>query len=189
MEKNNNIMKGSGENGKWITVNGAHIFVEDGQSVEDAMNKKFGKPKPRNADGSFNIPSIHESLKRDYENGELTLEQVAEEYFKAGHTTYVNVDYAKKQLGITDELNQEKARDDKYTDGNPDNIVKASTKDSVSKDLKDYKGSGKVDLVLSGGRWAQIIPQKDGTYLCRTHNGKKYVQSSEDAKSEILNLI
>lgn len=43
MNKNNNIMKGQGEDGKWITVNGTHIFVEEGQSVEDAMNSKFDK--------------------------------------------------------------------------------------------------------------------------------------------------
>ena len=41
MEKNNNLMSGKGEKGKWITVNGSHVFIEDGQSVEDAMNKHF----------------------------------------------------------------------------------------------------------------------------------------------------
>lgn len=43
MEKNNNLMSGKGEKGKWITVNGSHVFIEDGQSVEDAMNKHFSK--------------------------------------------------------------------------------------------------------------------------------------------------
>ena len=43
MEKNNNLMSGKGEKGKWITVNGSHVFIEDGQSVEDAMNKHFDK--------------------------------------------------------------------------------------------------------------------------------------------------
>ena len=43
MEKNNSLTSGKGENGKWITVNGSHIFVEDGQSIEDAMNKQFSK--------------------------------------------------------------------------------------------------------------------------------------------------
>lgn len=43
MEKNNDLMAGKGEQGKWITVNGAHVFVEDGQSVEDAMKSKFSK--------------------------------------------------------------------------------------------------------------------------------------------------
>lgn len=36
-------LNGKGEDGKWITVNGSHIFVEDGQSVEDALNDKFKK--------------------------------------------------------------------------------------------------------------------------------------------------
>ena len=43
MKKNNSLMAGKGEGGKWITVKGSHIFVEDGQSVEDAMNKHFNK--------------------------------------------------------------------------------------------------------------------------------------------------
>lgn len=43
MEKNNSLMSGKGEKGEWITVNGAHIYIEDGQSVEEAMNKHFSK--------------------------------------------------------------------------------------------------------------------------------------------------
>ena len=46
MEKDNNIMHGKGEKGEWKTINGAHVFVEDGQSVEDAMNKQFRKETP-----------------------------------------------------------------------------------------------------------------------------------------------
>lgn len=43
MEKNNNLMSGKGEKGEWKTINGAHVYVEDGQSVEEAMNKQFNK--------------------------------------------------------------------------------------------------------------------------------------------------
>ena len=39
-------MHGKGEKGEWKTINGAHVFVEDGQSVEDAMNKQFRKETP-----------------------------------------------------------------------------------------------------------------------------------------------
>lgn len=46
MEKNNNLMKGQGEDGEWITVNGAHVFVEKGQTVKDAINNTFNK-KPQ----------------------------------------------------------------------------------------------------------------------------------------------
>ena len=43
MKKNNDLMSGKGEGGKWITVNGSHIFIEDGQSVDEAMEKHFSK--------------------------------------------------------------------------------------------------------------------------------------------------
>ena len=43
MKKNNNLMAGKGEGGKWITVKGSHIFIEDGQSVDEAMEKHFSK--------------------------------------------------------------------------------------------------------------------------------------------------
>lgn len=35
--------KGEQEDIDWITVNGAHIPIKDGQSVEEAINAKFGK--------------------------------------------------------------------------------------------------------------------------------------------------
>lgn len=43
MEKNSNLMSGKGEKGEWKTINGAHVYVEDGQSIEEAMNKQFNK--------------------------------------------------------------------------------------------------------------------------------------------------
>lgn len=52
MEKNSSLMGGKGENGKWITVNGSHIFVEDGQTIEDAMNKQFKTGKKTSTDNN-----------------------------------------------------------------------------------------------------------------------------------------
>lgn len=49
---------------------------------------------------SFNIPSIHESVKRDFETGLMTLEQAAIEFYNANYTHYVDVEYTKKQLCI-----------------------------------------------------------------------------------------
>lgn len=36
----------------------------------------------------FNIPNIHESFKRDYLSGAMTLDQVAQLYREHGHCTY-----------------------------------------------------------------------------------------------------
>lgn len=40
-------------------------------------------PKP-----AFDIPNIHGSLKQDYLSGKLSLEEVADEYRRAGHYPY-----------------------------------------------------------------------------------------------------
>lgn len=80
----------------------------------------------------------------------------------------------------------EENRDDKYTTGNPDNVSMQSTIANIGNDLQNYKGSGSADLVLPGGKFVQIRPQKDGSFLVRTSNGQKYVSSVEDAKQEAI---
>lgn len=34
------------ENGKWVTINGAHVFIEDGETAEEALEKLNSKKKP-----------------------------------------------------------------------------------------------------------------------------------------------
>lgn len=51
-------------------------------------------------DKALNIPGFHESVKRDFEAGLITLEQAAIEFYKGNWTAFVDTDYAKKQLGI-----------------------------------------------------------------------------------------
>ena len=87
---------------------------------------------------------------------------------------------------VSKEEPQDKQRADKYTVGNPDNINKQTTIDNIEKDLQGYKGSGSVDLVLPGGKWCQIRPQQDGSYLARTSNGQKFVSTVDEAKQEII---
>lgn len=87
---------------------------------------------------------------------------------------------------VAKEEPKDKQRADKYTVGNPDNINKQTTIDNIEKDLQSYKGSGSVDLVLPGGKWCQIRPQQDGSYLARTSNGQKFVSTVDEAKQEIV---
>jgi len=49
---------------------------------------------------TFNIPGFHESVKRDFEAGLITLEQAATEFYKGNWTPFLDIEYAKKQLGI-----------------------------------------------------------------------------------------
>ena len=46
------------------------------------------------------IKNIDGSLKDSYKSGKMTLKEVAEEYNKAGNTNFINIDYAKKKMGI-----------------------------------------------------------------------------------------
>jgi hypothetical protein len=47
------------------------------------------------------IPNIHNSLRKDYQDGLLTIEQVAAEYHRCGHRNYIDVEYATKQMAAT----------------------------------------------------------------------------------------
>jgi len=56
-----------------------------------------GMSYTRNA---FNIPAFHESVKREYEAGLITLEEAATEFYKGNWTPFLDIEYTKKQLGI-----------------------------------------------------------------------------------------
>ncbi|SHH69712.1 hypothetical protein SAMN05444147_11679 [Pectobacterium carotovorum] len=48
----------------------------------------------------FDIPSFHESVKKDFEAGLITLEEAAIEFYKGNWTHFVDIEYTKKILGI-----------------------------------------------------------------------------------------
>lgn len=58
-----------------------------------------GKHAQRKA--PFNIPCITESLKQDFEKGLISLEEAAVEFHKANLSAYVDLEYTKKQFGIS----------------------------------------------------------------------------------------
>jgi hypothetical protein len=47
---------------------------------------------------AFDVPNIHQSLKQRFQAGEITLEEVAREYHRSGHTNSVDLDYTKRQM-------------------------------------------------------------------------------------------
>ena len=47
------------------------------------------------------ILNIHNSLRRDYGLGLITIEQVAAEYHRCGHRNFIDVEYATKQMETT----------------------------------------------------------------------------------------
>lgn len=81
-KKNNKLMEGKGEGGKWITVNGSHIFIEEGQSVEDAINTTFDKqPRSENKNTDAEVWNITKTLNK---SGKATTKnkEVADMYRK-----------------------------------------------------------------------------------------------------------
>lgn len=46
----------------------------------------------------FDIPNFHGSIKRDYEAKLITIEQAAEEFYQANYTSFIDLEYTRKQL-------------------------------------------------------------------------------------------
>ena len=58
------------------------------------------KSSTRTRRKAFDIPGFHESVKKEFEAGEITLEEAAIEFCRGGWTPYINIEYTKKKLGI-----------------------------------------------------------------------------------------
>ena len=61
----------------------------------DAIGYPF---RGKNADGSFNIPTVDESLYWEYAAGLITMQDAAREFCKCGWTNFVDEDYTRKQF-------------------------------------------------------------------------------------------
>ena len=48
----------------------------------------------------FDVAIFHESVKMDFETGLITLEQAAIEFHKGNWTPFIDIEYAKKKLGV-----------------------------------------------------------------------------------------
>ncbi|MDL0864675.1 hypothetical protein PTC81_06985 [Yersinia pestis] len=48
----------------------------------------------------FDVANFHKSVKRDFEADLITLEQAAIEFYKGNWTSYIDMEYTKKQLGV-----------------------------------------------------------------------------------------
>lgn len=110
MEKDNSIMKGQGEDGRWITVNGTHILVEKGQSVEDAVNTKFDKKAPVKGNETSNeVLSVSKALNK---TGKATTQskEVADMYKKNANPHW---NYTVKEIPNGYEISADKKQESK----------------------------------------------------------------------------
>jgi hypothetical protein len=54
----------------------------------------------KQAKSAFEIPNISDSLRNDYFEKGMSLQYVAEELHKAGHTNFINLEHARTMLGL-----------------------------------------------------------------------------------------
>jgi hypothetical protein len=47
---------------------------------------------------AFNIQNIDDSLRASYNAGKMTIEEIALEYYKAGHTNFIDLKFAEKRM-------------------------------------------------------------------------------------------
>lgn len=158
------------------------------------INGKDGGSNAKGEETPKQEPKTAETGKQGTEKATDKKDPEIEKLSKETGFGYKDAEKLQKEIQEDDEAYKnfldsktEENRNDKYTTGNPDNINKQTTIANISNDLQGYKGSGRVDLVLPGGKWIQIIPQKDDSYLVRSSGKQKYVGSVEEAKNEAIN--
>jgi len=180
MEKDNNIMHGKGEKGEWKTINGAHVFVEDGQSVEDAMNKTFSKGKSykeygfnksekqpskshqlSDSDRQIVDDAIYWAKKDGKGNVKGAMEQLEADmsgflsYGENGNYEAVR-DYMREQLGdessdsVKKSINQDKDREDRY--------ISSGNADNISKSCSVSEVSEALKSYKGSGTVDLVMP-------------------------------
>lgn len=85
----------------------------------------------------LSVPSMDESLSRDYHNGELTIQEVAEELHEAGWTSSVDIEYAKKMV--------DKFKGGEKKEGGEGGKVDQKLVDTYTKRLEKVKEQWKTD--------------------------------------------
>ena len=66
------------------------------QSIVTSDKKSSARTRRK----AFDIPGFHESVKKEFEAGEITLREAAIEFYNGGWTHYIDIEYTKKKLGI-----------------------------------------------------------------------------------------
>ena len=95
----------SDKDGKWITVKGTHVFIKDGQSVEDAMKETFGSsPTGKQAQdvnkGAAEAKSKELEGKYLREDTEFDIEQAKKDIEEARSLGYKSIDEISDFLGL-----------------------------------------------------------------------------------------
>lgn len=149
----------SDKDGKWITVKGTHVFIKDGQSVEDAMKETFessstGKQAQDVNKGAAEAKSKELEGKYLREDTEFDIEQAKKDIEEARSLGYKSIDEISDFLGLDpDEFmeltgesysdNEEASNSSKAKYGNDQQLgqgnqaAKVSAKNSIKEQVKE----------------------------------------------------
>ncbi len=102
--------------------------------------------RQKSEDGSFNIPTVNESLYWRYAAGIISLHEAAQEFTKNGWTNFVDEDYTLRQF---ESLNQKYHKlDDDLKPLSPEQIALLK----VEKQIADFKEATGIQLEIQGDR-------------------------------------
>ena len=107
-KEDNMAQNASDKDGKWITVKGTHVFIKDGQSVEDAMKETFrssstGKQKQDGNKGVAEAKSKDLEGKYSREDAEFDIEQAKKDIEEAQSLGYEEIEDIAEFLGLDED--------------------------------------------------------------------------------------
>lgn len=146
-KEDNMAQNASDKDGKWITVKGTHVFIKDGQSVEDAMKETFGSSSTGKQvqDGNKDAAEAKsKDLKGKYsrEDAEFDIEQARKDIEEAQSLGYETVEDISEFLGLDEDETRELTQDSlqgKYAREDAKFDVEQAKKDIEIAQQRGYK--------------------------------------------------
>lgn len=107
-KEDNMAQNASDKDGKWITIKGTHVFIKDGQSVEDAMKEtsgssSTGKRKQDGDKGAAEAKSKDLEGKYSREDAEFDIEQAQKDIEEARSLGYEKIEDIAEFLGLDED--------------------------------------------------------------------------------------
>ena len=165
--------------GRWVTINGVHVFVKNGQSVEDASNEHKKRNSGTSARSGSIIPGKYEPpankpVKSDYDINALTVEiesninkasQILRQAIDSGNiNTNIHQGHQDKHIPGTQNYRQELAN------GREPSILTADPQMLIA------THAGKGLPVIRNGKWTQTERFVDKKII-GIYNNKRFKQS------------
>ena len=131
------------EKGKWITIKGTHVFIKDGQSVEDAMKDTF-KSSPTEKKEKGGKQKEKDDLKGKYakEDANFNIKQLKKDIDEAQSLGYEEVEDIAEFLGLDeDEVRETIGSENDDQNNNINSLIERfdlNFKDELSEEQQNY---------------------------------------------------